>query len=151
MTHQSRYFLILVQDFLEFAAIGPNSPATENSKRSCNLGSIYAWRVLYEFPMTWMHSLFFETCYLPTYIYFSLICLYHGLEIHIYIFFFFNRKLQIRGSIVTNQSWRAISVWLEMMARKVSMKLKPNFKKIRKIYLLCGVQVELVLRACLWN
>jgi len=33
-------------------------------------------------------------------------------------YLFFNRKLQIRGSIVTNQSWRAISVWLEMMARK---------------------------------
>ena len=40
-----------------------------------------------------MHSLFFETCYLPTYIYFSLICLYHGLEIHIYIYFFFQQKI----------------------------------------------------------
>ena len=80
-----------------------------------------------------------------TYIYFSYFP-YHGLEIIL-----FDRKLQIRGSIVTNQSWRAILVWLEMMARKVLTKLKPNFKKIRKIYLLCGVQVELVLKECLWN
>jgi len=60
------------------------------------------------------------------------------------------RRLLLHGSIVTNQSWKAIFLSSVMMGPRILMMLKHLCRKNLNIYLPCGARVEFVVKEC-WS